>query len=982
MMFNRNWIVLLLCIISIETYSQIQITFPVSRIVFQRNNQNQANVNIAGSYFQILDRIDARAVPVYAGQGSGTDWITIQNSLTSGIFNGSLLLNGGWYNIELRGILNGNVVTTTTLDRVGVGEVFIVAGQSNAQGDPSYSGGAIGASDDRVSTIDYYEPALNEDALPFQFSHMSNFTKMSPYNYVPWFWSRLGDKLAQRLNVPVLFYGAALGGIGSDVWRRSVEGEDLRQELQTFIKVSGMPYRALKAAIQRYVTRTGVRAILWQHGESDSNTGAESYYGNLRSIIDKSRQDAKKGDLAWVIARASRNPVTYQNVIDGQNFTIQRISNVFTGPATDDIVGTNLRADGIHFHNDGLIRAAEYWNTSLNDSFFNNSQPLLGKELPKVYLTCDVNNKSNKFAITADAGFARYNWSNGSTSSTLFANNGSYSLKVQDDVGNMYFSQPIFISPNNPLVQPNINIGGPTTFCEGGTVQLTSSLIGGNIWSNGERGQSITARNSGAYTVTNYTLNGCMTTSAPVSLNVMSAPKNSIIPSKSIPICPDDSVTLVTNNFDKVSYLWNNNSSDTRITVKNAGSYSLKIKGENGCESQSSINVTLRQRPVTNINTDGPTTFCLGKSVNLSSSDDFAAYFWSNTNYTKAINVRSSGSYSLKVQDYFGCLSDPVTTNVVVNPLPDNKIVAIGLDRFCEGNTVKLQPSSVDNLIYQWNTGEKTKEIITGKPGLYTLVVKDNNNCESKPDSITLKYIPPPAVSIITAGNLNTICQGSSITLNSTNAVSYTWSTGSNSNNILVDKAGVYTLKIRDDKNCESNTVSFEVFVKESPQKPSIFIGGAYELEAIPTSFINGQFFEWKLDDTNLTSNSSIIKATSTGSYTVRTVLKHSISNNGTLLCYSPYSTNVNFTISEGDNGMKLYPNPNPTGIFYIETINENPDAKIYVYTLSGKRVLSLTMSDIKEKRVLDLRSLESGNYIIRLISNEFTASQKIIVKY
>jgi hypothetical protein len=982
MMPTRNWIILLLSIIPIEVYSQIQITFPVSRIVFQRNNQNQANVNIAGSYFQQLDRIDARAVPVFGGQGSETGWITIQNTLNTGIFNGSLLLNGGWYNIELRGVLNDNVVTTTVLERVGVGEVFIVSGQSNAQGDASYSGGASGASDDRVSTIDYYDAALNENALPFQFSHMGDFAKMAPYNYVPWFWSRLGDKLAQRLNVPILFYGAALGGIGSDVWRRSVEGEDLRQELQTFIKVVGMPYRGMKAALQQYVTRTGVRAILWQQGESDENTSAESYYGNLKAIIEKSRNDSKKGDLAWVIARSSRNPNTHKNVIDGQNLVIQRIANVFDGPATDEIIGGNLRADGIHFHNEGLNRAAEYWSSSLNDSFFGNSQPLLNREIPKVYLSCDGNVINNKYTITSEGGFARYNWSNGNTSNSLNVNSGTYSLKTQDDVGNTFFSQPIPISPNNLIVPPVISIGGATTFCEGGNVSLTSNINGGNLWSNGERGQTIFARKSETYTVTNTTLNGCNTTSSPVSLNVLPLPENKILTNNSLPICPDDNITLVTNNFENVTYLWSTNATSQNITVKEAGNYSLKIRGENGCESQSFFDVTVRQRPVTTIIADGTLIFCSGKNVNLAPNNDFSAYFWSNGASTKTTNIYTSGTYSLKVKDDFGCMSEPVNTSITVNPLPTFKIIAEGIDKFCEGNVVNLQPSSNEELSYRWNTGETKKNIQVDKPGIYILTVKDTNSCVSNPDSIALKYIPPPSVSITTADNLNTICQGNNIKLNGSNAVSYSWSNGSNASNILVDEAGIYTLKIRDDKNCESNPASFEVFMKNTPTKPSIFVEGAYQLEVIPASFINGQFFEWKINDTNLPATTTIIKTILSGNYAVRTVLRYTLSNNESLVCYSPFSDNMNFTIPINDKGMRVYPNPNPTGLFYLETINENVNAKIYIYSLSGQEILTFNISDLKEKRLLDLSMLDRGTYIIRLISNEFAATTTLIVKY
>lgn len=981
MMFVKKWSVILLSIIFFDCYSQIQITFPVPRIVFQRNNQNQATINITGSYFQQLDRIDARAVPVAPGQGNEVGWTTIQDFLTTGIFNGFLQLNGGWYNIELRGILNGNVVTSTILERVGVGEVFIVAGQSNAQGDPSYSGGAIGASDDRVSTIDYYEAALNENALPFQFSHMNNFSRMAPYNYVPWFWSRLADKLVQRFNVPVLFYGAALGGIGSSAWQRSAEGVDLRAELPSFIAVQGMPYRGLKAALQQYVTRTGVRAILWQQGESDDQTSPNQYFNNLKTVIDKSRNDSKKGDLAWVVARSSRNPITHQNVIDGQNITIGNVPNVFPGPNTDEIAGSNFRADGVHFHNEGLNSAAEYWNAALTDGFFNASQPLQARALVNVSLSCNPASTNNRFTINVNGGYSRYNWSNGSTATAITVNSGSYTVKTQDDVGNTFFSQPVPISPNNPIVQPNINISGPTVFCDGGNVVLSSSLAGGNIWNNGERGQTIVVRNSGSYIVTNYTLNGCPSVSGAVNVNVNPLPRNNIVTTKALPICPDDSVYLVTDNFDNVSYLWSNNSTLQNIIVKTPGTYSLKVRDRNGCESQSFINVTFRDRPFTNITTDGPTEFCLGKSVNLSSANDFNGYLWSNGSTSKFINIKENGEYSLRVMDGFGCFSVPVSIGVKVNPLPTIKITAKGLEQFCEGNFVDLEAASDEDFTYLWNTGALTKAIRTGTPGLYTLRVKDTNSCESLPDSVTLNYIPPPSVSISTLNNINTICEGSNITLSGSNAVNYAWSTGSSSKDITVDQPGVYSLIIRDEKNCKSDPVSFQVFMKDTPPQPTLNIDGAYQLQAIPAETLQGQYFNWQLDGTELPTTTPILKIQRSGNYQVRAALKYEQTNNGVLICYSPFSSMLNFLIPDNDNGLRVYPNPNPTGIFTIETLADNPGAQITVYNISGSKVFSGTIAELKEKRELDLRALENGVYIIQLISGDFKATKTIFIK-
>ncbi|RFS14465.1 T9SS type A sorting domain-containing protein [Emticicia sp. C21] len=981
-MLKKKWLVIVWSFIAFNTYSQIQITFPVSRIVFQRNNANLANVNITGSYFQQLDRIDARAFPVYPGQGNEVGWTTIQDYLTTGIFNGFLQLSGGWYNIEVRGVLNGQVVTSSILERVGVGEVFIVAGQSNAQGDPSYSGGAIGASDDRVSTIDYYNAALNENQLPFQFSHMNNFSRMAPYNYVPWFWGRLGDKLAQKYNVPVLFYGAALGGINVSAWERSSRGEDLRKELPSFIAVAGMPFRALQAALQQYVPRTGVRAVLWQQGESDDQTSANAYFNRLKIVIEASRNNSGKGDLAWVVARSSRNPTPHQNVIDGQNITIDQVHNVFRGPNTDEITGANFRADGVHFHNEGLNRAAEYWNDALNDNFFASSQPLESRGLVNVSLSCNPANPNNKFTIQVNGDYSSFNWSNGVNGRSITVNNGSYVVKTTDWYGNSLFSQPVPISPNNPVVQPSVNITGPTTFCDGGSVALISSEAGGNVWSNGERGQAIVARTSGTYSFTNYTLNGCPSVSGSVNVNVNPLPRNNILVNKDLPICPDDSVMLVTDNFENVSYQWNTNANSQNIIVRDAGTYSLKLRDQNGCESTSFINVGLRERPVTNILPDGPTVFCLGKSVNLSPNADFNGYFWSNGSTNKNVNIRASGEYSLRVTDNFGCFSLPVSQNVTVNALPTIKIAATGLEQFCPGNVVNLEAASDQNLVYMWNTGAGSKAITIANPGLYTLQVRDTNGCESLADSVTLSYIPPPSVSISTIDNINTICDGLNVTLNGSNAVSYAWNTGATTKDIVVGEAGTYTLKIRDEKNCESNPVSFQVFVKDTPPAPTLEKDGAYQVIAIPATNIPGQYFNWKLDDGPLPDTSEVLKVSRQGNFAVRTALRYNNTNNGSLVCYSPFSQVLNFLIPAGDNGLRVYPNPNPTGEFTIETFGDNPNARIDVYSLSGLNVYTGAIAELKQKRELNLKTLEPGVYIIRLTSGDFKATQKLFIKY
>jgi hypothetical protein len=72
--------------------------------------------------------------------------------------------------------------------------------------------------------------------------------------------------------------------------------------------------------------------------------------------------------------------------------------------------------------------------------------------------------------------------------------------------------------PSAPVITPN----GPTTFCQGGNVILSSSTANGYTWSNQATSQTITVTASGNYSVTITDGNGCTNVSAPTSVTVNS----------------------------------------------------------------------------------------------------------------------------------------------------------------------------------------------------------------------------------------------------------------------------------------------------------------------------------------------------------------------------------------------------------------------------------------------------------------------------
>ena len=183
----------------------------------------------------------------------------------------------------------------------------------------------------------------------------------------------LGDKLVERLNVPVLFLGAALGGSSSTEWQQGAIGN-----LGT--TTNSAVYRRLGEALLHYVTRTGARAVLWHQGETDTYNGTsyQTYYNNLNTVLQKSRQQLGASPIAWMISRVSYNSSqTSPAVISAQNQLITGLSNVFPGPASDSIVGPDNRPDNIHMKGPGLVRFINSWDQALSASFFQNAVPYI-----------------------------------------------------------------------------------------------------------------------------------------------------------------------------------------------------------------------------------------------------------------------------------------------------------------------------------------------------------------------------------------------------------------------------------------------------------------------------------------------------------------------------------------------------------------------------------------------------------------------------
>jgi hypothetical protein len=214
----------------------------------------------------------------------------------------------------------------------------------------------------------------------------------------------------------------------------------------------------------------------------------------------------------------------------------------------------------------------------------------------------------------------------------------------------------------------------------------------------------------------------------------------------------------------------------------------------------------------------GPTTFCSGGSITLTSSPE-TTYLWSTGATTSSINVNAPGNYSVRVTSAAGCQSaQSVAAIVTVNALlPAPTITAGGPTTFCEGGSVTLASSA--GSAYLWSNGATTPIISVTTSGSYTVKVTNANGCQSAPSSALIVTVNPlPAQPAISASGPLTFCSGGSVTLTSSAAPVYLWSDGETTASINVNSRDQYTVQVKNSYGCQSvPSVPVEVIVNETP---------------------------------------------------------------------------------------------------------------------------------------------------------------------
>jgi hypothetical protein len=359
-MVRRLFLVVLPLLLSPSLHAAFQLTSPLEHQVVQRSGKNRGILPIAGKGVAAGADLEARVV----GAARADGWRRLDTRFDGDSFQATLEVPaGGWFRLEVRATAPGKEPATSAIARVGVGEVFVVAGQSNSA---NHGEEKLETATGRVAGFDGAKWRPCKDPQPGASGDGGSF--MPP----------LGDELVGRLGVPVGFIACGIGATSVREWLPAGASFPHPPSLENRVRRrADGSWESKGEAFAMLVDRmkaagpAGFRAVLWHQGESDANQPdatrtlpGELYRDHLERLIRESSQ-ASGRRAPWMVAQVSYHGPTDPGSpeIRAAQASLWQDGVALAGPDSDALKG-DLRdqgGKGIHFSGKGQRALAAAW---------------------------------------------------------------------------------------------------------------------------------------------------------------------------------------------------------------------------------------------------------------------------------------------------------------------------------------------------------------------------------------------------------------------------------------------------------------------------------------------------------------------------------------------------------------------------------------------------------------------------------------------
>ncbi len=312
---------------------------------------------------------------------------------------------------------------------------------------------------------------------------------------------------------------------------------------------------------------------------------------------------------------------------------------------------------------------------------------------------------------------------------------------------------------------------------------------------------------------------------------------------------------------------------------------------------------------------------------------------------------------------------------VVINALPATPVItASGSTSFCTGSSVDLTSSaSTGN---SWSTQATTATITVSTSGSYTVTVTDANGCTSTsaPISVNVSNAPTPTIS----ASSTQACSGDVVTVTSSAADSYLWSTGETTQSIQVTDNATVSVTVTNTNACNgvgqsaTSTITFTA----TPTAAGSFTTAGNVVTFANTS-TGATSYSWDFGDfTNSSATAPAHAYAANGNYSV--VLT---AINGNCSSTATFEIAIEVGIEEA-NKMSFEVYPNPASEQVIVAFENNTSASLHILDATGRLVYTQQINEVGAMLLpVDVSELASGSYTVQLINANQVGVKHLLIR-
>lgn len=336
--------------------------------------------------------------------------------------------------------------------------------------------------------------------------------------------------------------------------------------------------------------------------------------------------------------------------------------------------------------------------------------------------------------------------------------------------------------------------------------------------------QSDGATTYSGWNIDDITVTGVQSGGSCVSTDIQSTYINSVITATISGVNPtcngstNGSATVTpTGGTAPYTYVWSNGQTTQTASNLAAGTHYVTINDQLGVCAGVVKSITISQPSAISLTTSSTSSTCGqsngSASVVASGGAGGYSYLWTGGATTASITNKPAGSYSVTVADATGCTKTS-TVNITDAGAPSASINSYSNINCYGGNNGSALVTATGGgggYTYLWSNSQTTASVSNLSAGVYSVTVKDVNNCNATA-SVT---ITQPTDLIVTSSQINVKCNGAntgSVNLTvsgGTPIYTYTWSSGQSTQNISSLVAGTYIVTVKDANNCsKTNTVT------------------------------------------------------------------------------------------------------------------------------------------------------------------------------